>query len=157
MSKPIDPLQNCLRQEATLIQQFISVLQAEAHALEQTADTGALVASTEEKNRLYGLLTQAGQERQAQLRELGYSADKAGLDSAAREYPVLKPLCQDMFDLAKQAGEINTSNGTIIDIHMKRNQQALDALRRLGNMDPLYDASGRTHHAPAHRKNIKAG
>ncbi len=157
MSKPLDPLQSCLRQEATLIRQFISVLQAEAQALEQTADTSALIASTQEKNRFYGLLTQAGEERQAQLLELGYSADKAGLNAAAHEHPALEPLCLDLFDLAKQASEMNTSNGAVIDIHMRRNQQALDALRRLGKMEPLYDASGRTHHAPAHRKNIKAG
>ncbi len=157
MSKPLDPLQNCLRQETTLVQQFISVLQAEARALEQTADTGALIASTQEKNHFYDLLTQAGQERQAQLLELGYNADKAGLDAAAHAHPALKPLCLDLFDLAKQASEMNTSNGAVIDIHMRRNQQALDALCRLGNREPLYDASGRTHHAPVHRKNIKAG
>ncbi|TAL91396.1 MAG: flagellar protein FlgN [Candidimonas sp.] len=157
MSEPLQPLQRCLRQEATLIQRFISVLQAEAQALGHTADTDALTASTQEKNHFFDLLAQIDQERQAQLHELGYSADKAGLDAAADAYPALKPLCLDVFDLAKQASELNALNGAVIDIHLRRNQRAIDALRRLGNIDPLYDASGRTHGMPVHRKNIRAG
>ncbi len=157
MSEPLHPLQNCLQQETTLIQQFISVLQAEAQALGQTADTDALTASTKEKNRLFDLLSEIGRERQTYLQQLGYSADKIGLKAAADEYPVLKPLYLNLFDSARQASALNTVNGAVIDIHLRRNQQALDALRRLGNIDQLYDASGRAHAAPAYRKEIKAG
>lgn len=157
MNNTVQQLQNCMKQEAALVEQFILVLQAEAEALAQPSDTDALKASTQEKNYFSDLLAQIGQKRQTHLRELGFDPDKAGLDAAALAYPALKPSCLSLFDAARKASALNTSNGTVIDIYLKHNQQALDALQRLSGIDPLYDANGRVHSVPAHKKGIKAG
>lgn len=56
-----------------------------------------------------------------------------------------------------QANQLNISNGMVIDIHLKRNQQTLDALRNLTGANNLYDASGRAKNLPAKKKGIKVG
>ena len=157
MSEILEQLQDSLERESALVEQFISVLQIESETLIQAKEVNELEAVTREKSRYAGLLAQMDQDRQAQLGKLGFEPNKAGLDAAALAYPSLRQASQSLLDLARQASDLNTSNGAIIDIYLQHNQQAIDTLRRLVGVDHLYDASGRAHSMPAHKTNIKAG
>src|SRR5690606_16987505 len=102
-------------------------------------------------------LTQSGHVREELLKELGYATGKVGLDAAASANPTLQDTYQELLDVAMQANQLNISNGMVIDIHLKRNQQTLDALRNLAGGNNLYDASGRAKNLPAKKKGIKVG
>ncbi|SHI19258.1 flagella synthesis protein FlgN [Pollutimonas bauzanensis] len=158
MNNAVLQLQKCLDHEVDLIQGFISVLEAEAHALIEAGDTDALSASTENKNRYADQLMSVADERQGLLAQLGYSDDRAGLDAAAHDHPALLSSSEALLEKARAAAELNASNGVVIDTFLAHNQQALDALRSLAGASSLYDASGRTPRGgKGVSKNFKAG
>lgn len=151
-------LQRCLEHEIDLMRQFIGVLQNEAQALELPNDDKALKASTTQKMHFSELLGQASHRRCTQLKELGFSADRAGLDAAAIKHPALQVPCSLLYASAIEADSLNTANGAVIDTYLKHNQQAIDLLRNIAGLDNLYNAYGRTSAVPNHNKTyIKAG
>lgn len=151
-------LQRCLEHEIDLVRQFIGVLQSEAQALELPNDDKALKTSTNQKMHFSELLDQAAHRRRSQLKELGFSADKAGLDSAAIQHPALQAPCSLLYAAAREADSLNTANGAVIDTYLKHNQQAIDLLRNIAGPDNLYNAYGRTSAVPKQNKTyIKAG
>lgn len=158
MSDTLAQLQSCLQTETTLVQAFISVLEAESQALTDGGDETVLSASTATKNTYAQKLADIGEQRRSLLAALGLSADKAGLDAVATQHPALQAHCQNLFTLARQASELNAANGVIIETFLAHNQQALDTLRALAGMGDLYDASGRSRPAAkGQTRNIKAG
>lgn len=157
MNTSPDTLQNALEAELALVQRFLDILQAEAAALEQPDQGEALNASTQEKNACIAQLMQAGQARENALGELGYSVDKAGLETAAAAYPHLKETSQMLFKLGQQASDLNSANGAIISTYLRHTQQALQAMRHLVGEPGLYDASGRPDAVKGQRKTIAAG
>jgi flagella synthesis protein FlgN len=151
-------LQTCLDTEIALVQEFLAVLDLETAVLTEGRGEGALAETTARKNHYADQLAAVGEKRQTLLSALGYSVDKAGLDAVAQDHPELRARCALLLEKARQASELNTSNGIIIDTFLQHNQQALDTLRSLAGMGALYDASGRTRPAAAGTgKNIKAG
>ncbi|HWK70747.1 flagella synthesis protein FlgN [Pollutimonas sp. M17] len=158
MNDTLAQLHASLHQETELVQDFIKVLEAETLALTEGGGEQALAESTALKNNYAEELAKLSERRQALLTQLGYSADKAGLDSVAQGHPALQAACRQLYDKARQANELNASNGIIIDTFMAHNQQALETLRMLAGAGNLYDASGRTHAgAKGQTRNIKAG
>ena len=158
MNNAVTRLQTCLIQETGLVEEFIAVLEREAAVLLEGGDDKALGASTEAKNTYADQLAAAGEQRQALLKQLGYSADKAGLDALAQAHTALLPLCRSLYERAERANELNVSNGIIIDTFLTHNQQALESLRGLAGISNLYDASGRTRPgSKGQTKDIKAG
>jgi len=158
MPHALDRLQTVLEQEKSLVQEFVAALETEARVLTEPGDDQALGESTATKNRYAEQLAAIGEQRQALLTTLGYSADKAGLDTLAADHPTLQPLCSGLLEKARQASELNASNGIIIDTFLAHNQQALDTLRSLASIGNLYDASGRSKAgSKGQTKNIKAG
>lgn len=158
MNNAVASLQTSLSQETGLVQEFIAVLEHEATVLLEGGDDKALGASTETKNTYADQLATAADQRQGLLTQLGYSADKAGLDALAQAHPTLLPLCRKLYEAAERANELNVSNGIIIDTFLTHNQQTLDSLRVLAGSGDLYDASGRTRPgAKGQAKDIKAG
>jgi flagella synthesis protein FlgN len=151
-------LQTCLDTEIALVQEFLAVLELETAVLTEGRGEAALADTTARKNHYADQLAAVGERRQTLLSALGYSADKAGLDAVSHAHPELRASCTLLLEKARQASDLNTSNGIIIDTFLQHNQQALDALRSLAGIGALYDASGRTRPAPAGTsKNIKAG
>src|SRR3546814_5946779 len=131
MNDALAQLHTCLNQETELVQDFITVLEAEAAALTEGGGEQALTESTARKNSYAEKLAQLSERRLALLTQLGYSADRAGLDAAAQEHAQLQAPCRQLYDNARQASELNTSNGIIIDPFLTPNQQTLEPLRSL--------------------------
>jgi flagella synthesis protein FlgN len=151
-------LQTCLDTEIALVQEFLVVLDQETAVLTEGRGEAALAETTARKNHYADQLAAVGEQRQKLLTALGYSADKTGLDALSHDHPELRSRCAQLLEKARQASELNTSNGIIIDTFLQHNQQALDTLRSLAGIGALYDASGRTRPAgAATSKNIKAG
>jgi flagella synthesis protein FlgN len=151
-------LRTCLETEIALVHEFLAVLDVETAVLTEGRGDVALAETTARKNQYADQLATIGERRQSLLSALGYSADKAGLDAMAQDHPDLRAVCAQLLEKARQASELNTSNGIIIDTFLQHNQQALDTLRSLAGMGALYDASGRTRPAAAAAStNIKAG
>ena len=151
-------LRTCLETEIALVQDFLAVLDVETAVLTEGRGDAALAETTARKNHYADQLAAVGERRQSLLSALGYTADKAGLDAVAHDHPDLRASCALLLEKARQASELNTSNGIIIDTFLQHNQQALDTLRSLAGIGTLYDASGRTRPAATGTsKNIKAG
>ena len=157
MTATPDALLSNLKNELALVQRFIDILRTEAIALEQPDYADKLNQSTHEKNACIELLTAAATAREAALRELGYAADKTGLEQAAQEHPQLHSVCEQLFALGQTASELNAANGAAIDTYLKHTQQALQALQPLVGGAGLYDASGRPGAIKGQRKTITAG
>lgn len=150
-------LQTALETELALVQRFLEVLQTEAAALEQPDQGEALTASTQEKNACITQLVEAGQAREKALAELGYSADRPGLEAAGAAHPQLAETSKMLFELGQEASELNAANGAAISTYLRHTQQALQAMRHLVGEPGLYDASGRPNAVKGQRKTITAG
>ena len=158
MTDTVAQLQASLAHEVNLVQEFIGILEREAEALAQPSGNDVLAETTGQKNGSAERLAQAAETRHALLIELGYSADKAGLEAAAEAHPALQDGASALYKLAGVADELNTANGITIDTFLAHNQQALDTLRSLAGIGNLYDASGRTRPgAKGAKTSIKAG
>ena len=158
MNNALEQLQDCLNREIDLVHEFMTVLQAEANALTETAANDALTETTRQKNQLADQVAELAETRHGLLVQLGYSADKPGLDMAVVDHPQLQESCRHLYEMAQQASELNASNGMIVDTFLAHNQRALDTLRTLAGIGNLYDASGRTSPASTGSKtSIKAG
>jgi flagella synthesis protein FlgN len=155
---PYALLQNRLQQEISLVQAFIGILKEEASALEQASSDDALHATSSKKNQSADALASVAGQRNELLSRLGHGADKAGLEAAAQQHPVLNDLCVQLFDLAQRAAQLNAANGQIIETFLAHNQRALDTLRSLAGTGDLYDASGRSRPGSRHsHTTVKAG
>jgi len=149
-------LQQSLETELDLVQRFMGILQNEASALAQPDHGEALETCTRQKNECIEQLIQAGQARESSLRELGYSTDRAGLEAASADHQ-LDETCATLLELGRQAGELNASNGVIIDTYLKHTQQAFQTMRQLIGGSDLYDASGKPDALKGRRTKITAG
>jgi len=158
MNSSFQPLQSLLEKELDLVTQFIIVLESEAKALTEANHNDALDASTEKKNNFAERLAQMAQDRCQLLEDLGFSADRAGLDAAAAGSAALHAVCQSLFEKAAYASDLNAANGAIITVYLEQNQRAMQTLRNLTGLTNLYDATGRTQATPGGRtKSFKVG
>lgn len=155
MNEAVTQLEDSLQQELQLVQEFNTILEAEAEALSAGND-GALTDSTAKKNQYAELLAAAGQRRNQLLNQMGYEADKAGLDAAVKDHASLQAGSKALLDQARRGQELNTANGIMIDTFLAHNQQTLDTLRQLAGIGDLYDAKGRSRSSKAKTRNIKA-
>lgn len=157
MTATPDTLLNTLENELVLVRRFIDIVRAEAVALEQHDQADQLNNSTQEKNACIEQLAAAGKARENALRELGYTANRTGLEEAAQAHPQLHDTSAQLFQLGQTASELNAANGAAIDVYLKHTQQALQALQPLVGGAGLYDASGRPGAIKGRQKTITAG
>jgi len=158
MNASLAALQACLEKEASLMREFLLILQDEAKVLEEGATEDALAGTTARKNSAADTLTEIAAQRNALLQALGFDADAPGLAAAVDANPSLSSSSQAMLDIAAQARALNEANGRIIDVFLDHNQRTLDTLRSLVGGGDIYDASGRKRAGgKGSSRNIKAG
>lgn len=156
---PVDSLQACLKQEDALITEFSAILEEETKVLVGPGNVDALHDVTERKGNVAQQLVDLSHTRDGLLAELGLPAGHAGTEQAAVQHPQLSGVWQALLTKSASANEINMRNGALIDVHLRYNQQSLDALRNLGGMGvtSTYDAQGRGARSAPGRKPIVAG
>lgn len=117
-----------LNEERERLRAFVALLEREQQAL-INADSDALLTLAEEKVRLADALAASSAAR----RDTGAPGDDND------------PLRQELRQLAAHARQLNQSNGELIQIQLRYNQQALRVLLGAAQQTgALYDANGQT-------------
>lgn len=139
-------LSELLAREVELLRQFVQTLENEQVAL-RTGDVDGLPTLTEEKAALFPQLAAIGKAREDYLLACGQAEDKTGLQDWLARHPEDKTSIlhwQALLELAQTAKALNALNGTLIQIRMNANDQALQTLTQQSPQAGLYSAKGTT-------------
>lgn len=141
-----DRLQQILAQEAEAVRLFSELLRSEHQALISN-DTDKLPALADEKEKIAFRLKDFSEQRNAELRFQGCSADAEGMGEWRVKYPDEKGIA-GLWDAillkAREAKELNSVNGELIKIHMDYNGKALEILRHGNDPLELYGSDGQS-------------
>ncbi len=143
---------DCLREEDAAVVAFTSLLEEESAALAGRQSFETLQAITDRKNEYAALLGGLSHRRDSLLAELDLPAAHEGTEAAAARYPALAEAWQTLLTHSAHAAAINERNGTLIDMHLRHTEDALEALRNVGAASNLYTSQGRSGVAGALRK-----
>ncbi len=133
---------------------FVSLLAAEQNAL-RDGIVEHLEMLARDKSGMARRLSELGERRTRYLIALGFSPDSYGMDSWINNYPRetgALAAWHDLRRLAVQAREANQTNGTLIDLRLRHNQQALAALENASGATTLYGPQGQTMPLPRARR-----
>lgn len=119
-----------LAEEINSFGQFCLLLQEEREAL-ASMDQNALDLLIKRKQILCEQLSRLAEQRQAQLG-----------DNLPSKHPELAADWQRLMALAGEARQLNRINGTIIDVRMQHNQQAMALLQTGEEITSTYSADG---------------
>jgi flagella synthesis protein FlgN len=134
-------IKNRLTEERTALQAFIGLLEREQQIL-LSPDTEPLLDLSNEKTRAAEALTALVKDR-AQYIAAGPGKVEAWLRSNA--LPALD-VWQDIQKMGAQAQQMNKTNGELIQVRMRYNQQAVQALLGASAQTAgLYDTKGKTN------------
>jgi flagella synthesis protein FlgN len=139
-------LSNIVEAEAEVVARFVSLLQAEQITL-GNGDTDQLSRVTEQKNIIAAELSALAARRNAALAEQKIAPDRPGMEAWLNSHKhdqLLNSLWSKVIALASEARELNRVNGELIQIRMRHNAQALEALRSASRPLSLYGPNGQT-------------
>lgn len=136
-------LGDALPAEITCLREFIALLLREQDFL-KAADTAALLPLIDHKTQLSEQLAHFAQEREHELKRLGLSSDRSGMEAWLTQHGRVNdhPAWQTLLDLASEARNLNSLNGKLIGLHMGHNQQAFSALMGASNRAMTYGPDG---------------
>ncbi len=130
-----------LLDEKNTIQIFIEILKKEEDALVQgKIDDVDFLAS--DKTRLVEKLTQLGEQRSQYLLSQGLSTDSAGMNEWLEKHVDAQTLWNELLQLAKNAKQINQTNGLVISAQLQHNQRAFSALQSAAGNISMYGPKG---------------
>lgn len=150
-----------LEEELLLLQKFIDLLQREQQAL-TGGDIQLMLSLGDEKSRLATQLSLSAERRSSQLATVGFSSDRAGVESWLDQMTQVTPQSSsptssiheqwsELLTLAAQARNLNETNGRLIGMHLQHNQQALNTLLSATHQAMLYGPDGQAHAAHSGR------
>jgi flagella synthesis protein FlgN len=114
-----------LNQERDAMRAFVALLEKEQECL-LDQDSEALLSLAETKNQSANKLTAIANDRRQYLK-----ANAAGLDTPdwlSKHAPSSLGIWEEIRELAARAHQINQTNGEVIQLKLRSNQQALAAL-----------------------------
>jgi flagella synthesis protein FlgN len=135
-----------LRREVDSLREFVVLLEQEREMLGQGA-TERLLPLIETKNSLAGALGTLAETRDGELARLGLGTGRAAMEAwlgrsgRAEE----RTAWENLLALAAQARELNVTNGKLIELHMRHNQQAFNALMGAADRAMTYGPDGQRH------------
>lgn len=137
------PMAHTLQDEIGKLKEFIALLQREQDLL-KAGDTETLLPLLDTKNALAAALAALAQARERTLAELALPAGRAGMEAwlSQQANASLRPVWDDLLELARQARALNELNGKLIGLHLAHNQQALAALMSAANQAMTYGPDG---------------
>ena len=139
-----DSLLAAITAETSALQHFIAILEEEQKLL-IGGDADAVLPLIDKKTGLIAELGNAGQQREAALREIGVEIRKEAMEAwFAKAPPVLQQRWQQLLELAQTANRLNNTNGQLINTRLQYNQQALSILINAGDSvrDDTYGPDG---------------
>jgi flagellar biosynthesis protein FlgN len=131
-----------LHTERNSLRAFVTVLETEQRTLLE-GKTDQLLALAETKTRLVGELTELGNRRRQYLSAHDM---RPGLDDTTSwlksHLPAELPAWNEIRRLAERAQQLNTTNGQLIQVKLRHNQQALTVLHTAAQGASLYGPDG---------------
>ncbi len=127
---------SCLRAEHEALLSFIDVLESEQRTL-LSGQTETLIDLADHKTRLVEQLTRLAEQRR-RLQPAPGVAPTEKEDAASRQ------LWTAIRQMAERAEQINRTNGELIQIKLRHNQQALTVLHNAAQSATLYGPDGQT-------------
>lgn len=144
--------------EYEVFQEFHRTLQLEHTALIQ-GETEHLLQLAPRKSELIEKLAIFSMARSHMLQAAGHENNSAGIAALLDALGVdaaTRKLWNDLLTLAREAEQVNRSNGILIETHLRHNQQALAVLRAAANPGSLYGANGQISNMSGGRTRDKA-
>lgn len=107
------------------------------------ANLDGLTGVTEEKTSAVARMTALALHRHRTLAAAGFEASESGMQRWVATAPaaVIKSW-DDLLGIARQAKELNRTNGLLINQHITRNQNALNVLQGNQNGGGMYGPNG---------------
>ncbi len=147
-------IDSLLAEERALTRSILGVLLSEREAL-STGHPEVLGELVPQKNKLFEQLADLTRQRQVALAQLGFTADRVGMETWLGRQANGKRLRGEWLALLadlQNAKETNRVNGRLIDDQMRINRQTLDVLMHASGRTGVYGADGRTHSLNASRR-----
>lgn len=146
-------LADSIAAEAGLVSTFVRLLGEEQEIL-KNGHPDALPPLIERKTATALELAAVSASRNMILRQAGFAADRAGMESWLKANPADQAV-HDQWNklqtLAAEAKELNRVNGELIQLRMQNNSQALEVLIAAANRQDLYGADGQASQAATRR------
>jgi flagella synthesis protein FlgN len=146
-------LEQMIAAEAQVLMQFIDLLKLEQNSL-SSGDIDALPGHAEQKTEFGARLDSLATQRNAALAAQGLGHDHSGINAWCARHPDQKTTAtawSALLSLAGEARQLNQTNGDLIQIRMRYNAKALEALRGGNSSLDLYGPDGQSRSA-AHRR-----
>ena len=150
-----DALPALLARERDAIIQFIELFKREEALLRQ-GGSDEIFRLVTEKETLATQLSGITAQRGTLLTALGLTPDRQGLEAWCASHPEAGETLRtwsDIVALADEARELQRLNGELINIHMRYNVQALEALQSGARSLNLYGPDGQSKAANERRIN----
>lgn len=117
------------------------------------ADLEGLTSTTEEKAKQVARMTELALLRHRTLAAAGFEASEAGMQNwIGNAGAAAGKHWNELLDIARQAKELNRTNGLLIGQHMARNQNALNVLQGAPQGGSLYGPDGQATSPSTSRK-----
>jgi flagella synthesis protein FlgN len=137
------PLLAALAEERAAFQAFLDLLQTEQdHLLVNNID--ALLKLSQSKVECIVTLSRLAGERNLFLTKAGLPNDQEGMKAVLRHLDdaEVNREWEELIRVAKEARLLNHTNGQLIEIKLRHNQQALSVLREAAQQIDLYGTHG---------------
>ncbi len=122
-----------LSSEQAVLERFVEVLETEQQHLVQ-GNTEALIDLSQQKNQLAAQLSQLAQRRRTLQPAPGVPA--------ASHHPKAQSLWAQLIHLVEKADRLNRTNGELIQVKLRLNQQALSILTGAVAQGAVYGPNG---------------
>jgi flagellar biosynthesis/type III secretory pathway chaperone len=154
----VESLSDLLVRELSDVRRFCALLEEERRVIIGIqADRLPDIAS--EKASLAGLISQLEARRDALLTKDGFGKGRSGIEAwlAGRpEADVDRRRWNELLELAMQARDGNETNGRLINLLLKQNQEALAVLLS-GGAESIYGADGQPRGLAAGKRSFGTG
>jgi flagella synthesis protein FlgN len=151
-TQKIDPAES-LQHETESASKLVDLLKQEQAGLLE-ADINRLSPLTEQKAAVVSRMFELASQRHHRLASLGFAADEQGMEKWLATPAGSKQGrkgWEQLLKLARSAKELNKTNGLLINRHMTRNQDAINALNLSVGGGNFYGPDGQSMNRPGSR------
>lgn len=145
VATPSADLTHCLDAERAALKQCVDMLGRERQLL-MDGDVDTLADLSARKSLLLESTAGFSSQRERYLSENGFPADREGMDALLRASPDLHAIWDETLEWARQAGNLNSMNGALIEARITHNRLALSVMHQAANCHTTYGQDGHLLH-----------
>ena len=140
----------CLRAELDALKHCVKILGREQQLL-MDGDIDALADLNGLKTSLLESAARCSAIRERHLADRGLPVDTVGMTALLENGPGLREIWNEVLEWARQASDLNSVNGTLIDVRISHNRHALAVMHQAANSPATYGQDGHLQHASSGR------